>query len=111
MLALVLFYQLPTSVISNTDAAELIDGYAEGITMYWGVLFTVTIVAIFAPANLILRSQMKQDDEAPELEGAKLFLDERTRNMAKAALTTLAPLLVGSAGPVFESIASALSGG
>lgn len=106
MLAMVLFYKLPLSVLANGDARDLVSGYAEGITMYWGTLATLTLVAIFGPANMVLGQAAKASGEE-----VALLVDSRTRGQIKAIVTTLAPLLIGSSGAFFQTIANALTGG
>lgn len=108
VMALVLFYKLPLSIVEDSTSTGLITNYAQGITMFWGTLFTVTLVAIFGPANLALAPQLKEE---ATVDGEKLFIDADTRKMAITVLTTLSPLLVGSAGSFLETIASAISGG
>lgn len=112
MLAMVLFYQLPLAVISEPDSQVLASSYADGITVYWGALFTVTLAAIFGPANYILRQQVQ--DTTPEevtIDGPRMFIDARTRQMLGNVLATLSPLLIGSAGSFFETITTTLTTG
>ncbi len=114
VLALVLFYKLPLLIIADESAAGLVTDYAQGITMYWGALFTVTLLAIFGPANVILNQQAIQaqlaSPEEVSIDGPKFFMDPNTRAMLSKVLTTLSPLLIGSAGPFFETISNVVLG-
>lgn len=106
------FYQLPLALIAPfqgetaAPAATLMAGYGNGMTFFWGVLFTLTLAAIFAPAHLLLTRQAKVHalDAAlpPTLDAGAL------RKRLTTGLTTLAPLLIGASGSILEQFASAL---
>lgn len=84
-------------------------GFAQGMTLFWGIVFTLTLAAIFGPGTLILTRHLRAEHLAsigPDLpEG---LLPQSTRKRIAGMLTTLAPLLIGASGSVLETIAGPL---
>ncbi len=108
-LALVLFYRLPLALIEDDLATELMTGYAQAITFFWGVLFTLTLAAIFGPGTLILKRRLREAGIAPgDVDLPEQLLPHGAKERLAGLLTTLAPLLIGASGSVLEQIASAL---
>lgn len=107
-LTMMLFYHLPLAVISDDSAGELIKGFAQGMTLFWGIVFSLTLLAVFGPAQLMLSRAVATDRVvAPELR--EQILDRSTHRQATRILTALAPLLVGSSATVLEMLAGALA--
>lgn len=110
ILALVIFYRLPLAFIDEDKAAAALwTGYAQGVTLYWGVLFTLTLVCIFGPGTVMLNARLRES--LGGLAGLSLpdsLNQQATRQQVINILTTLAPLLIGASGSVLETIAGAL---
>lgn len=107
--AMMLFYNLPLAVVEEQRARDLISGFAQGMTMFWGMTFTLTLLAVFGPAHLLISRAMARQ------EAADTALQDRVAawSMSKQTtriLTTLAPLLVGSSATVIELLSGAITG-
>lgn len=108
-IAMMLFYHLPLSVVENEDARKLITGFAQGMTLFWGITFTLTLMAVFAPGDLMLtRAIATEKDVSADLQ--KRIADRSAYKQASRVLTTLAPLLVGSSATVIEMMTGAFAG-
>lgn len=108
-LTMTLFFQLPLSIIEDSDSAAVMRGYAQGMTVFWGTIFTLTLVAIFAPASFFLRRRLDEVDRPDLLPSLPRTLgDESTRRQVVNVLTALAPLLIGAAGPLIEAVLGTL---
>ncbi|WP_342077912.1 hypothetical protein [Yoonia sp. SS1-5] len=108
-IAMMLFYKLPLSLMADEKAHEIMTGYAQGMTLFWGMIFTLTLIAIFGPGNLILSGYLTRDKAVPEDEDrSRGLLAPSTRDQLSKLLTALVPLLIGAAAPVLELITGAL---
>lgn len=106
-IAMMLFYQLPLSVTQAPAARTLISDYAQAMTLFWGVAFSLTLLAVFGPAHLMLSRALAAAAETD----ATLQKDIAAKTpfaQAKRILTTLAPLLVGSAASAIDLLSGAL---
>ncbi|WP_424930513.1 hypothetical protein [Amaricoccus tamworthensis] len=104
-LSLMLFYQLPLSVVEDDTSRTLISGFAQGMTMFWGMVFTLTLIAIFGPAHLLLRHRVHSGGQA---EVPQTLGGESLRKRLSRILAVLAPLLLGSSASLVDLISSAL---
>ena len=52
-LSLVTFYRIPLAMIEDPLALQLMTGFGQGMTLFWGAAFTLTLVAIFGPGTNI----------------------------------------------------------
>ena len=108
-LALVLFYRLPLALIADEGAALLWTGYAQGITFFWGVLFTLTLVCVFGTGALLMSAEQRRHMAAGmPLQLPDALTAREMRHQIAKILTTLAPLLIGASGSVLETIAGVL---
>jgi len=114
VLTQVLFYRLPLPLILDETALGLMRGFAQSMTLFWGVVFTMTIIAMFGPGTLILRQHLRahrqsyagRDADDPDLPDA--LRPGTVRQQMVRILTSLAPLLIGASGSILEVIAGAL---
>ena len=106
-ITLMLFYHLPLTVVADGTARELIRGFAQGMALFWGIVFTLTLLFIFGPSNLMLRKALEHEPVIQEdLRGR---IERRsTRYQVTRILTILAPLLVGSSASILDMITQAL---
>lgn len=109
MVALVAFYKLPLAVVQDPIWRDLMTGFGQGITLVWGVTFTLTLAAIFGPGGAILRSHLR--DEHLRAVGPDLpqgLVPDATRKQIAHVLATLAPLLIGASGTILEQLTASL---
>lgn len=104
-----LFYNLPSAVVQDSAPRDLISDFAQGMAMFWGITFTLTLLAVFGPAHLPISRTMAAQ------KAADTALQERVAgwSLSKQAtriLTTMAPLLVGSSAMVVDLMAGAFTG-
>jgi len=106
-LTMKLFYDLPLSLIpEDTTPLTLMQGYAQGMALFWGTVFTLTLIAIFGPGYAILKRQLQTRNIEAELP--EVLTGKNVQKYAVTALTMLAPLLVGASGSLLEQLAGAL---
>lgn len=106
---LVAFYRLPLALISDETVRDLVAGFGQGMAMFWGVGFTLTLLAIFAPSTLLVQRRLALYRDAGDLPTLRAKLaDQGPRKRVQDALTLLAPLLVGSAATIIDLLAKAL---
>jgi hypothetical protein len=108
--ALVAFYRLPLPLIQDPTLRALVADYGQGMAMFWGVGFTLTLLAIFAPSTLLVQRLLAEyrDPDAASALQAKLA-QQSPRKRLQDILTFLAPLLVGSAATILEQLAGVLT--
>jgi hypothetical protein len=114
VLTQVAFYRLPLPLIEDETALALMTGFAQSMSLYWGVVFTMTIVAMFGPGTLSLHQHLSAhyrglaglSGEMPDLP--KALQPDTLRQRVAGVLTALAPLLIGASGSILETIAEAL---
>ena len=102
-ITMMLFYQIPLPLIENPDALEQMTAYARSMTLFWGVVFSLTLVAIFGPGQLMLEDDGARPGQIPEA-----LTPRGTRKQLTSTLTALAPLLIGASGTILEQLAGAL---
>ena len=108
-MALIFFYRLPLSIIEDPGQTALWTGYASAMTLYWGVLFTLTLVCVFGHGSMRLKAEIERHrTRDTELDFEESLLPKAARERIVTILTTLAPLLIGAAGSVLQTIAAAL---
>jgi len=107
--AMMVFYHLPGSVVSDKPTQDLIKGFAQGMTLFWGIVFSLTLFAVFAPAQVLLGRAIGRDRDA-DSELIKRIEERSTYQQTKQVLTTLAPLVVGSSASVLDLLSSAIGG-
>ncbi len=107
-LAQMLFFQLPAEIASDEGRVALLR-YARGLTVFWGAVMTLTLLAVFTPPVLVLRSQAKaryrsiadqRDFSDWFTEQVPLSLKRQLANLA----AMLAPLMVGPLGSLLHSL-------
>lgn len=106
-ISMMLFYRLPIAVLPEAGPQALVLGYGQGLAMFWGAVFTLTLLATFGPALAFLQRPVDPapGGVAPE-PGARAM--QSFRQYVSSALAVLAPLVVGALGPVLELLAGAL---
>jgi hypothetical protein len=108
-----LFFQFPVSfTIVETSTATVLTEYARTLAVFWGTVYTLTLVATFAPAALILRSLIRRYEQGAEssVEFKQWLTDKALISPIKLITTflaALAPLLFGAA----ENLIKFLPGG
>ena len=109
ILSQVMFYRLPLSILQDKGAVALMTGYAQSMALFWGVVFTLTLIAIFGPAAFILRQRLRDRDiEAVGSPLPPVLQPHTLRQQMIKALTALAPLLIGASGSIIETLAALL---
>jgi hypothetical protein len=96
-------------VVTDALFAKGLTYYAEGMTLFWGTIFTLTMLAIYGPAALELRRQLRQhvatEDDPSALSDWAETLDVLSfRRRLKNALVAVSPLLVGPVGAMLEPL-------
>jgi len=62
-----LFFQFPASLaLPDSPAAKALGEYARTLTVFWGVVYTLTLVATFGPAALMLRNLVRRYEQGAE---------------------------------------------
>lgn len=105
-LLMVLFYRLPLPLIADKDLLALVTAFGHGMGMFWGVMFTLTLMAIFGPAILLLPQRLPRTEEGSALRD-RLFAKGARKRLTEILLI-LAPLMIGSAGTLLEQLANAI---
>lgn len=106
-LSIVLFAALPVSLIADETSRAAAASYARGLGAFWGVVFTMTLIAAVLPAALLLFRLAKRHRAI--LGGAEDYEDwlhsqiypSARRQLGNAAIL-LAPLIAGPAGGLLE---------
>ncbi len=104
--AMMLFYHLPLAVVEDTETRTLIGGFAQGMTLFWGIVFSLTLLAVFGPAQVMLNQSINEDLDTDK-DLLVQIAERGTYHQAKQILTTLAPLLVGSSASVIDMLSGA----
>lgn len=106
-ISLMLFYRLPLTVVEDETARVLVSEYAQGMALFWGIVFTLTLLTIFGPSNLMLiRALASQPNLENELR--EKVAERSTKQQLSKILTMLAPLLVGSSASIIDMITKSL---
>jgi hypothetical protein len=108
-----LFFQFPASIApADSAVATALAEYARTLTVFWGVVYTLTLVATFGPAALILRNLVRRYEQGAESsDKLKEWLTYKALvspiRMITNFFVMLAPMLFGAAG----SLTKLLPGG
>ena len=103
-----LFFQFPASLAAaDTPAATALSEYARTLTVFWGTVYTLTLIATFAPAALILRSLVRRYERGAESSAEfKRWLTDKALvspiRLITNFLAMLAPMLFGAAGSLMK---------
>jgi hypothetical protein len=106
--ALMLFFQLPAEIASDEGRVALLR-YARGLTVFWGAVMTLTLLAVFTLPVLALRSQARtRYRSVGELREFNTWFAEQVpvslkRQLANLA-TMLAPVIVGPLGSLLQAL-------
>lgn len=107
-IALMLFVKLPVGLMEEATAAA-ISHYAQGLTVYWGAIMSLTLIAVFAlPVISMLREARFHYDSTNANQTFSVWLKERShlsvkRHVANLA-TMMAPVLVGPVGALMQTV-------
>ncbi|WP_282609774.1 hypothetical protein [Pelagibius sp. Alg239-R121] len=114
IIAAAIAFHLPARLYQG-EGEKLINAYADELTIFWGAIFTLTLIATYAPHLFRLRSLSKAyakqlrksqpDSSLPDwLSDTALFGNLQTH--LGAIFTLLAPLITGSIGSVIQSLSA-----
>jgi len=111
-----LFFHLPTQVFefeNDSTLREALVSYARGLSVFWGAIYTLTLIAVFAPPGLILRHRVKRFaldqhgvERASEFQewlsrqGLTLSVKNHLANLA----AVMAPLVTGPIGSLIQTL-------
>ena len=113
-----LFYHLPAEMFAFPAEApqqkEALLDYARGLSLFWGAVYTLTLLAVFVPPALILRGRMRAF--AREKYGKRTLAEFRAwlaehklafslKENLKNVLALLAPLAAGPVGSLLQNLA------
>lgn len=108
-ITMMLFYYLPNALVADKETTKLVGDFAQGMTLFWGIVFSLTLLAVFGPAYLLLSCAVAlAEDKDADLQ--RKVADRSLPKQAARMLTTLAPLLVGSSASVIDLLTGALAG-
>ncbi|MDH3596053.1 MAG: hypothetical protein OEU09_20780 [Rhodospirillales bacterium] len=108
-ITIMLFFQLPVALAGDDATRMALSAYAQGLTAFWGTVFTLTLIATFVPATLILRHRAQRYRErlkAPQefqtwlTDQVPVTVEKQIRNLA----AMFAPLIIGLLGNVLQSV-------
>lgn len=106
--ALMLFVQLPIGLMDEASATAIAK-FAQGLTVYWGSVMTLTLVAVFLLPVISLHREARAYYSKTETDKSFTeWLNDRgqlsvKRHLANLA-TMLAPVLVGPIGALMQSL-------
>jgi hypothetical protein len=112
-IAATLFFQFPASLTAaDNPAAAALSEYARTLTVYWGTVYTLTLIATFAPAALILRGLVRRYEQGAESSAEfKRWLTDKALvspiRLITNFLAMLAPMLFGAAGSLMKFLPGA----
>lgn len=111
-----LFFQFPANLAAADEqmlktAVTALSEYAYALTVFWGAVYSLTLVATFAPAAIVLRSEIRRHGQRSESP------DEFSQWLAEKALVSpskwfrnivvmLAPLLFSAVGSLLKLLPS-----
>ena len=107
-IAFMSFVQLPVGLM-NEATAPAVAKFAQGLTVYWGSVMTLTLVAVFALPVIALRGEARIHYSTTQTDQTfSEWLNDRghlsvKRHLANLA-TMLAPVLVGPVGALVHSM-------
>ncbi len=112
VIAAAIAFHLPARLYEG-DGEKLINAYADEVTIFWGAIFTLTLLATYLPQLFRLRELSKrymktQERKADESAVPEWLSDTALFGNFKSHLTTLftllAPLITGSLSSVIQSL-------
>jgi hypothetical protein len=113
-LTILLFTSLPLELLADATLKAALNKFINGITAFWGGLFTATLFATFAPAAFLFFTQavnhQKQSTTPSDLrewlhESVFVSIKKQMIN----ALLMIAPMLIGPLGNLLQNL-SGLAG-
>lgn len=114
VIAAAVSFHLPARLYDG-DGAKLISNYADEVTIFWGAIFTLTLLATYAPHLFRLRNLSRsyakvlqeRQPGAPQPEWlSDTALFGNMRSHIGAVFTLLAPLITGSLGNIIQTVAA-----
>ncbi len=111
-----LFFHLPTEMFNfegNSASKEALISYARGLSVFWGAIYTLTLIAVFAPPVVVLLHRLrafarqKLGKESPSEYQEWLadeHLDFSVRKQLANLAALLAPLMAGQIGSLLQSL-------
>jgi hypothetical protein len=100
MVTIKLFLELPVALTADETTRQVVSYSAQGMTIFWGMIFTLTLVAVFAPAAYCLYRALAEhglgQEASSELQDwlNHQILHSVPKKVA-GVVAFLAPLLVG----------------
>lgn len=108
--AIMLFLQLPVA-LTGTDSVirSAVVSHAQGMTVFWGTVFTLTLLAIFAPAAALLTARAREHEAAStSTSEVSVWLETQIFTSIPKRLggivAFLAPLMVGPVSMLLEKL-------
>lgn len=114
VIAAAISFHLPARLYDG-EGAKLISAYADEMTIFWGAIFTLTLLATYAPHLFRLRNLsrnyarvlQKREPGAPLPEWlSDTALFGNLKSHVGAVFTLLAPLITGSLGNIIQTVAA-----
>jgi hypothetical protein len=104
-----LFQQLPISLIADETVRQAATHSAQGMTLFWGMIFTLILVAIFAPAAYFLNRTLAEHGLGQEASSElQEWLNHQILHSAPKKIAGivgfLAPVLIGPAADVLNKL-------
>ena len=65
-ISIMLFLQLPLALAADEETKLAVTGHAQGMTVFWGTVFTLTLVMMFAPSAFLLLKTARQYEKRSE---------------------------------------------
>lgn len=107
--SIMLFLQLPLTIADEGLTTMVVGSHARAMTVFWGTVFTLTLLAIVAPSAFLMNRAAERHAAASEAPSEvrdwlkthiAVSVPKRLGNIA----AVLAPLLVGPAGALLEKL-------
>jgi hypothetical protein len=104
-----LFLELPGALSADEATTVAIDSFANGMTGFWGTVFSLTLVMIFAPSGYFMLTAAQRHERASETPSeVRAWLSEHvTASFPKQVgnlAAGMAPLLVGPVGTLLQKL-------
>lgn len=104
------FSSLPLDLLTDQPLKVTLTNFINGITAFWGGMFTATLFATFAPAALLLLRHARDHQRGPAVRSdlgqwlyESVFVSIRKQVMN--ALVMIAPMLVGPLSHLLQKLA------
>ena len=108
-IAIMVLMRLPVGLAPDGETMRQMAGYAQSMTLFWSVQFTIALVMMFWPAVYFLRKMAEsQGQEEPVVKDGFAMSLFKDRRRVTHALGVMAPFVVGLAGTAIEQFFGAM---